>query len=350
MLERRSDDIPSLPIGGKLALPLQPIHSRSAVAELEVAVDEFRPDVLHVENLFPLISPAVITAAAARRLPVVQAVRNFRHVCMAGTYFRDGHQCFDCREAGNPGPGVVHGCYRGSRAQSTAMAASLVRHRSTWGLVGRFLPTSRYLAEHLEGAGIPGERIVVRPNFVADPGEPPTTPGSGFVFAGRLEEEKGLPILLEAWRLANEHVPGELTIAGAGPLQSVAAAAARELPRLRVVGHVERAAVDALISGASAVVAPAVWPEPFGRTVIEAFARGRPVVATAVGGQAELVDDEVGWSCLPTPESLAAALVEAAGDTARATRGVAARRRYLDRFTEEASLDALAGAYAAVIG
>src|SRR3989440_2662947 len=218
---RSSDEIGALPASAKLLLPLGPIVSPSSVKALKTLIAEQEPDVLHLHNPYPLISPWIVRTAHAHGLPVVQTVHNYRQVCAPGLYFRDGRICTDCKGRAFPLPAVVHNCYRGSKAQSAVMATALTVHRGTWRSVDRYIALTDAIAAHLRDYGIPGERIVVKPNALADPG-PPAPLGEGFLFAGRLSPEKGLGLLLEAWARHPEGTLGTLRIAGDGPLRPVA--------------------------------------------------------------------------------------------------------------------------------
>jgi glycosyltransferase involved in cell wall biosynthesis len=169
---------------------------------------------------------------------------------------------------------------------------------------------------------------MVRSNPAPDPGPPPESEGHGFLFASRLHVEKGYELLLSAWRLSGLGSQTHLTIAGDGTGRAAVEEEAARSPSVRYLGAVDGGrGVSDLVRQARAVVVPSLWEEPFGITVIEAFASGRPVVGTAVGAIQHLVDDEVGWLAEPRVESLAAALNAAMGPDA-AIKGRAARRRY----------------------
>src|SRR5262249_25956371 len=143
-----------------------------------------RPDLVHLHNPYPLISPWIVRTAHRYGVPVVQTVHNYRHVCAAATFFRDGHPCHDCQGRLVPLPAVVHSCYRGSRAQSVVMATTLTVHRSTWRQVDRYLTLTPSMGAFLRAMGVDEARISVKPNTVPDPGEHNRV-GAGFLFAGR---------------------------------------------------------------------------------------------------------------------------------------------------------------------
>src|ERR1700728_312990 len=234
---RDSDEIENFELIQRAELAVRPIYSLEDTKALKAQIRSFGPDVIQLHNPYPLISPAIIRVAKAEGVPVFQFVHNYRFACANGLYFRDGHVCRDCLGKRVPWPAVLHSCYRGSMAQSAVMASSLAVHRSTWQMVDRFLPVSDFVAEQLVAAGVPPEKIAVQPNIVLDPGEPAPF-GEGLLFAGRLDEEKGVKLLLEAWHLSGVGKLTTLTIAGDGADRNAVRNAARLDPSIRYLGSV----------------------------------------------------------------------------------------------------------------
>jgi glycosyltransferase involved in cell wall biosynthesis len=339
---RSSDEIAALSPAARAALAVRPVRSGEDARAIAALIREHRPDVLHLHNPYPLVSPWVVRVAHGAGVPVVQTVHNYRHACVAGSLFRDGHVCTDCLGTRTRWPGVVHGCYRGSRAQSLALTTAEVLHRGTWATVARYLVLTAFAAEKMVEAGLPRDRLVVRPNSARDPG-PPSAPGAGVLYVGRLDEEKGVPLLVEAWRLVP---PGShLTVIGEGRYRAAVERLAAERDDVTFLGPRGAAEVAAAIDAAAAVVVPSVCYEGFPRVVAEAFAHGRPIVATAVGPLPSLVTDDVGWTAPPAPEGLAAVLAGVGPDAAR---GAAARARYLAAYTPERTMRQLLDVYAEV--
>src|SRR5690606_38748059 len=145
---RHSDDIGALPLAQKALLPVSPLWNPSAARELARLLADERPDVLHLHNPYPLLSPWLVRVAHRYGVPVVHTVHNYRQVCASGIYFRDGAICHDCRGRRLGVPAVVHRCYRGSRAQSAVMAVTLTAHRGTWRSVDRFVALTSRSEEH----------------------------------------------------------------------------------------------------------------------------------------------------------------------------------------------------------
>jgi glycosyltransferase involved in cell wall biosynthesis len=341
---RSSDEIGTLPAVQKALLPISPIVSPRSTAELKDVIRAEKPDVLHLHNPYPLISPWIVRTAHAHGLPVVQTVHNYRQVCAPGLYFRDGHICTDCKGRAFPLPAIVHNCYRGSKAQSAVMATALTVHRGTWRSVDRYLALTDAIAAHLREYGIPDERIVVRPNALADPG-PPAPLGEGFLFAGRLSPEKGLGLLLDAWARHPEGTLGTLRIAGDGPLRAVAQAAADTRSDVVFLGPQTQEGVRAARRDSAVVLATSTWYDVLPTVILEALADGRPVLGTDLGGIPYLIG-EAGWTVPASVDALAAALPAAlAGAAALAPL---ARKRYESTFTPDLLTRRLVDVYASL--
>ncbi|HEY1485518.1 MAG TPA: glycosyltransferase [Micromonosporaceae bacterium] len=338
---KASDDIADMSAGRKLLLPMSPIYNGEAQHELTELIRRERPDLMHLHNPYPLLSPWVIRTAHAHAVPVVQTIHNYRHVCAAATLYRDGHICTDCVGKRFGLPAIKHRCYRGSTAQSVVMATTLAVHRETWRSVDRFVALTSSIADYLREFGIPDDRITIKPNAAPDPG-PPAPLGDGFLFVGRLSAEKGLDLLLDAWHRHPEGSLGGLRIVGDGPLREVATAAAAGRADIDYLGPTDSAGVRAAMRSTSVVVLPSVWHEVFSGVIVEALANGRPVLGTALGGTPYAIGD-AGWTVPATPEAFAAALPVAAAEAP--ARAALARPRYEQTFTPKIVLDRLLSIY-----
>ncbi|NMO54494.1 glycosyltransferase family 4 protein [Actinoplanes sp. TBRC 11911] len=346
--QRSSDSIAVMPAVEKALLPLSPIYGRAAQRDLSKLLAAERPDVLHLHNPYPLLSPWVVRTAHQHGVPVIQTVHNYRQVCSSGLYFRDGHNCQDCRGKLLGWPAVQHRCYRGSAAQSALMATTLAVHRPTWRSVERFIALTDQIAAHLRDYGIPDEHLVVKPNGLPDPGEP-TPIGEGFLYGARLSPEKGLGLLLDAWQRHPDGALGTLRIAGDGELRPLAEQAAAQRQDVRYLGILDQAGMRAARHESAVVIAPPTWNDVLPTVVLESMAAGRPVLGTAVGGIPYMVGtgpDAGGWLVEPTPSALAEAL-PIARDRAAAV-APAARDRYLKHFHPDVLTPRLIDIYAEV--
>ena len=309
-----------------------------------------RPNVAHFHNTFPLISPSAYSACREVRVPVVQTLHNYRLLCPAATFFRDGHVCEECLGKTPPWPGVMHGCYRGSRSQTAVVAAMLTTHRclQTWKKqVDMYIALTEFSRRKFIEGGIPSDKIVFKPNFVhPDPGATESK-GRYALFVGRLSREKGLLTLLRAWQYLKK-IP--LKIAGDGPLMGEVQGFVRKqkLSNVELLGWCTREEVLRLMKGALFLVFPSEWYEGFALTIVEAFACGVPVIASRMGAMAEIVeDDRTGLHFTPEdPEDLAAKFEWAwAHPKQMMVMGREARAQYKQKYSAERNYQRLMEIY-----
>ena len=284
MYSRHNNDLGDMP---RARAAIDTLWSRRTTSDLARLFASFRPDVMHVHNTFPLISPSAYWAAEAASTPVVQTLHNFRLSCPQAMYLRDARVCEDC--AGRlPLPAVVHACYRGSRAQTAVMVGMLGLHRAlgTWrNKVTRYIALNEFCRAKFIAGGLPERRIVVKPNFV-DFEAPPAASRNGALFAGRLSPEKGVRTLAAAQVLAPA-MP--IRVAGTGPEEAFL----RGVPGVELLGQLTAAEVRRRMCAAAVLVLPSICYENFPRTLVEAFGCGLPVIASRIGALAELVENGV---------------------------------------------------------
>ncbi|WP_328659723.1 glycosyltransferase [Streptomyces sp. NBC_00334] len=354
VFERRSDDIAGRSLLGKVAVPLLVPWNPGVRTELAGRLRTGRPDVVHVHNVFPLLSPAVLAACADVDVPAVATLHNYTQVCPPGTLQRDGRPCAEC-VGSTPLPAVRHGCYRGSRLATVPLAVGLsVNRRRWWSGVDRFFCISAAQREVLVRAGMPAGRLAVKHNFVPEPEVRRSGPGEHLLYLGRLAEAKGIRLLMAAWDeiAADGGVGVPLVIAGTGPLEREVTAWAAGRDDVRYAGLLDPAECGRIVARSVAVVAPSTWLEAFGLVVVEAMAAGVPAVAAGHGAFVELVEDGVSGLLHRPGEaaSLAACLrrLTAAPGLGR-EMGEAARRRYERDFSPAVGLERLVEGYRTAI-
>lgn len=292
--QRSNKETQNLPALQKAGLAVNTIWSSSAKRELAALLAREEPDLAHFHNTHLMISPAAYYACNEAGVPVVQSLDNPRLICPAATLYRDGHVCHDCVGKTPPWPGVVHACYRGSRAQTAVVAAMLTTHRvlGTWQhTVDRYLVATDFYRQLFIEGGLPAEKLVLKRHFVApDPGVRAQTAGDYALFIGRLDAEKGVRVMLQAWQAVAD-IP--LRIRGDGQLLAEVEATAAANANISVVPRLPAGELTALIEGARFLV----WPsqghyETFGFVAAEAFACGVPVIASDAGVMSEMVQDK----------------------------------------------------------
>ena len=298
------NDAPS-GIRGAVELIADTAWSRRAYADMRRVCRDFNPDVAHVHNFWMKLSPSIHEAFYDEAVPAVQTLHNFRLICANALLLRNGAVCEDCVGKA-PWRGVMHRCYRNSFLASAAVARMIVvsgRHRVWTQKVSAFIALSNSSRKRFIAGGIPGDRIFVKPNFMWRPVSHSAPPHASrdLVYAGRLSEEKGVRLLLDAWcKVVTETRGGEkncsgdgrLIIAGEGPLTSELRGfvAANRLERsVDFRGYLPHDRLRQLIGGCRAVVLPSICLENFPRTIVEAFASGRPVIASDRGALGDLV-------------------------------------------------------------
>lgn len=291
--ERHNDEIKLYSAWQRAGLPRRTIWATDSVAAIRRILLCEQPDIAHFYNTFPLISPAAYFACSSAGVPVVQTLPNYRLICLGATLQRNGQTCELCVSKRVPWSGVRHRCYRGSWPQSSVVMAMLMFHRAagTWSKhVNTYIALTEFARRKLIEGGLPGHRIVVKPNFVhPDPG--PRVSDSGYaLFVGRLSKEKGIETLLRAWRSIPD-IP--LKIAGDGPLRPLVEEAAKQAScaRIEPLGWRSRQEILGLMKAASFLVFPSEWYEGFPLTIVEALACGVPVVGSRLGSIEEIVQD-----------------------------------------------------------
>lgn len=338
LFTRHNDDIHKV---SKLKLVSNTFWASGVAAEFAAELERFQPDVIHVHNTFPMISPAIYWVAAKHHIPVVQTLHNFRLLCPQAMFLREGKVCEACM-GGVPWRGVVHGCYRDSKVQSAVLAGMVSFHRllGTWqDKVTRYIALNEFCRKKFIQGGLPAERVVIKANFVDFP-PPAVTQRRDFLFVGRLSAEKGVDVLARAAR----RIQVKIQVAGSGPEQ----AELEQIANVHLLGALSTDDVRLKMSDSLALVLPSVWYENFPRTLVEAFGCGLPVIASRLGALAELVEDGV-TGLLFNPgdaDDLADKLqwAQAHPEQMRAM-GVAARAKYEAFYTAEANYQQLMAIY-----
>jgi len=281
-------------VAKKIGMAVECVWSRKWHREFRERLQRERPDVVHIHNLFPRISPSIYYACRREGVPVVQTLHNYRLLCAGAELYRDGKVCEECLDHGVM-RGIRYGCYQGSKLGTAVLTIMVDVHRRarTWSnMVDCYIALTEFSRNKFISGGLPADRIRVKPNFVLpDPGMK-SGAGEYALFVGRMVKSKGVPSMLEAWEKLSA-VP--LHIVGDGPCkeQIESAQQAGKLSSVTYRGRLPRAETLAVMKKARFLVFPSEWYEGFPVTIAEAFACGVPVVASRLGAMEEIIADGV---------------------------------------------------------
>jgi glycosyltransferase involved in cell wall biosynthesis len=298
LLEVDNSDITG--IFGKVKAAVNVIYSHSSKRKVQETISHFKPDIVHVHNFFPLLSPSIYFACNEAGVPVVQTLHNYRLLCASASFYRDSQICENCLGKPFGWPSIIHKCYRGSSVGSAAVSAMPSVHRwlNTWTeRVDGYICLTEFARTKFIQGGLPANKIFVKPNFVYPKPlnfkafQANLNHESYALYVGRLWPEKGIGTLIKAWKTVNSEL--QLKIVGDGPLMDQIRKEIQNISSIELLGQQPSETVYQLMANAQFVVVPSEWYEPFGLTAIESFAVGTPVVGANLGSLSEIVVDSV---------------------------------------------------------
>ena len=334
----------------KAKVALGSSYSMSSRVAMDRKIALTKPDLVHVHNFFPLLTPSIYDACLDAGVPIVQTLHNYRTICPGGFLFREGNICTDCVGA-SPFQAVSHKCYRGSRIGTLAVARMAKKFQKTSlqkNKVNKFIALSDFAKKWFVAGGFPADRIAVKHNFTIDLGIPihPVERGNNALFVGRLSPEKGVGTMLEAWR--DLDIP--LRIAGEGPLKEKLEQQSGD--NVQFLGQLSRQQLISELRHAMFLVVPSEWYEgPL--TIMEAFACGLPVICSDLGAMQEMVEEgQTGLRFTAGDSKALASRVHWAVEnrSEMASLGANARKVYERVYTPEANFKMLTAIYNDVLG
>ena len=292
----RAVDVQAKGAVGKLRAAVEAVYCRRTAQAFDRLLQETAPDVVHCHNIYGRLTTSILNAAARRRIPVVLTAHDYKLVCPAYLMLRDQKPCDACIDGGYYRC-ATNRCHKGSLASSAVYAAEayFTRFARQYGKVSAFLCPSQFMTKLFRRAGLPADRVFYHPNSIdAGAYSPNFEPGEYALYVGRLSAEKGIATLLQA--IASTGIP--LRIAGDGPMGPALQQLAQQNPATPIVfeGTCRDERLRKLYQNAAFIVVPSEWYENAPMTVLEAFAYGKPVIASAIGGLPEMViDGETGY-------------------------------------------------------
>lgn len=292
--ERSNSETENLPLLDKVRFLLSVGWSRRSYNEMRKILQEFRPDVVHFHNIFFVLTPSACSACRDEGIPVVQSLHNFRFICPNGLFLRGKNICEECAQRKSFWKGVFCGCYKKSRWITLMLAGVLSYHwrRKTWvNMVDYYIMSTEFGRKKYVDFGIPASKIVVKSNVIYPNHFKNKKDGRYGLYIGRLSQEKGVDVLLEAWKHIDEF---PLKIMGDGPLFNDLNkyVADENIKNVEFLGFVSSQDYLNHIQSASFLVIPSVCYENFPCVVSEALACGIPIIASELGGMPEIIKNK----------------------------------------------------------
>jgi len=277
----------------KLKISIQSVYNFTSARKVSKSIREFKPDIVHVHNLFFIASPSIIYAARKHKTPVVLTVHNYRLICANALLLRDNKVCELCINKKFPLSGIRYRCYRNSAAASALVTLITGLHKffNTWkNKIDVYITLNEFSRSKLlhSSLQVPAAKMITKPNFIPDPGETATPREDFFLFAGRIAVEKGVYVLAKAFTEMPEH---KLVIVGDGPERKALQEQCKAYSNIVYTGALDKQEVKKYMRKCKALICPSIWYEGAPLTIIEAFATGTPVIASRLGSMLESIDD-----------------------------------------------------------
>ena len=258
-------------------------------------------NIVHVHNFFPLLSPSVFVASKKAGAKVVLTLHNYRIWCISGLLYKDGYGiCEKCNISSRRYHGIIGKCYRKSFLQSiiASIAFNIYQSLDVYKNIDKYFVLTEFQKKKVEELGIDNKKIIVKPNFIENSNDYKINykDRKEYCYIGRLEEAKGIIVLLEVWKsLGKDYY---LNIIGRGPLDSLVRRYAETYPNIKYEGQLNNIDTMEKLNNAKYLIQPSLWYETFGLTIIEAFLLGVPVIGFNIGTRKDLIINEYnGFLC-----------------------------------------------------
>jgi glycosyltransferase involved in cell wall biosynthesis len=347
--ERSNSELYNKSLSNRVNAILHLHWSEHTIAEVGKIMDEFKPDVLHVHNYKFLITPSIFYAAKIRGIKTVLTLHNYRLIVPCGNFMtKEGKVCEKCLTE-NPINILKYRCAQGSILKSFLQYRLFTKTKFKLNqlvdLVDTYIVLSNFAKNKLEQTGVPGEQIVVKPNFITTYDKTKLlSKKERAVFIGRLSFEKGLMNLIEDWSAINY----PLYIIGTGPLENKAKEISKSNKNIIFLGNMENKKVKEFLAESSFLVFPSTWYETFGLTIAEAMSVGVPVIATNLGPRNEMIQNGINGFLYEngnSTEFIDKVNILTENKELRNKMGTAAKEEYNRKYTPEINIQLLSAIY-----
>ena len=279
--------------GSKLKAGIRSFYNKQSAKQLNEVISHFKPDIIHVHNLFFQASPSVLFVASRLRIPVVMTIHNYRLICSNALLLRNNQVCELCTQKKLPLSGIKYKCYRSSAVETGLVTGITGIHKllHTWtNKIQKVIVLSEFMKSKLSDRSLSfrPEQLVVKPNFLPDVRVDEVRRKAYFLYVGRLSVEKGINTLLKSFAGLPDQ---QLVIVGDGPEKEQVLAAVRECSWISYAGAQPREKVLEMMAACTALIFPSIWYEGMPLTIIESLATGTPVITSGLGVMAEMIRD-----------------------------------------------------------
>lgn len=287
---KNNRDIEKMSFLQKTGVVLGMFWNWKVFGDFSKTIEKFRPDVVHFNNIFPLISPTAYWACKRKGIPIVQTIHNYRFMFPKSILFRRGEMCELCLNKKFILPAIFHPCNDWPFLYTVFYSLSHMFHTilNSWGLVDLYIFPSKFTRSYyIRNSNIPGRKTMLIFNFVKSPKNSRKNKNrNGFLFVGRLVKEKGIIELLEAIKKSNH----KLTVIGKGPLLKLVKSY-EKYPNISIKGYLPSRDILRYMRKTRATIIASKWLEVQPMVVIESFASGTPVIAPKIGGLKEMISE-----------------------------------------------------------
>jgi glycosyltransferase involved in cell wall biosynthesis len=277
----------------KLKTGFKAVYNPGSAIQLKRKIAEFKPDLIHIHNLFFTASPSVLYTAQRFKIPVIFTLHNYRLICANALLLRKNEICELCIHKKLPIAGIRYKCYRNSVTGSALVTLISGFHKfiGTWkNKITTYITLNEFSRSRLLQSSLQIEehKMITKPNFIPDPGEGSPQRENFFLFAGRVVKEKGVHVLAEAFAGIPEY---KVKIIGDGPEKKSLEEKFNSYPNISFTGYMDHYSVLEYMKRCKALICPSIWYEGAPLTIIEAFATGTPVIASRLGSMAESISE-----------------------------------------------------------